>query len=148
MNWSFNVFPMIRPSLNNLYLKIAGKQRPLTKIWVNNTVREDLTWAMTHLRESLGIRLLSSITWEAEDADDTIFCDACMEGLGFWYPNRRQGFYSPVPWGVSRDIIFYYEALAVASALDNLRAWGTEYSKIIIFSDSMNTVEIFSSLHC
>ena len=148
LNWSFNVFPMIHSSLNNLYLKIAEKQQPLTKIWVNNTVRKDLMWAMMHLRESLGIRLLSSITWEAVDADKTIFCNACMEGLGFWYPNRHQGFYSPVPWGASCDIIFYYEALAVTSALDNLYAWGTEYSKIIIFSDSMNTVDIFSSLCC
>jgi hypothetical protein len=25
MNWSFNVFPMLRPALNNVYPKIAGK---------------------------------------------------------------------------------------------------------------------------
>jgi hypothetical protein len=38
MNWSFNVFPMIRPTLNNLYPKISGKDQPLMKIWVNNEV--------------------------------------------------------------------------------------------------------------
>jgi hypothetical protein len=38
MNWSFNVFPMICPALNNLYPKIAGKDQPLMKIWVNNEV--------------------------------------------------------------------------------------------------------------
>jgi hypothetical protein len=120
MNWSFNVFPMIRPALNNIYPKIAGKDKPLMKIWVNNDVRADLNWAIDHLRESLGIRLLSSVSWDAEDADETVFCDACMQGLAFWYPNRQQGFYSTVPMSPAREIIFFYEALAVTSAIDDL----------------------------
>jgi hypothetical protein len=148
MNWSFNVFPMIRPALNNIYPKIAGKDKPLMKIWVNNDVRADLNWAIDHLRESLGIRLLSSVSWDAEDADETVFCDACMQGLAFWYPNRRQGFYSMVPISPAREIIFFYEALAVTSAIDDLRQKGTTYSKIIIYTDSMNTVDIFNSLRC
>ena len=38
MNWAFNVWPLLKPALNRLYPKIAGKDRPLTKIWVNNAV--------------------------------------------------------------------------------------------------------------
>jgi hypothetical protein len=97
MNWSFNVFPMLRPALNNVYPKIAGKDQPLMKIWINNAVREDLNWATSHMRDSLGIRLLSSYTWEAEDADEVVYCDACMNGLAFWFPSWHQGFYSSVP---------------------------------------------------
>jgi len=43
MNWSFNVFPLLCPALNNLYPKITRKQCPLIKVWVNNTVHKDLT---------------------------------------------------------------------------------------------------------
>jgi hypothetical protein len=148
MNWSFNVFPMLRPALNNVYPKIAGKDKPLMKIWVNNDVRADLNWAVTHLRTSLGIRLLSSVCWDVNDADETIFCDASMQGLAFWYPACLQGYYSSVPVGSARDIIFYYEALAVTSAIDNLRQRGSHYAKVVIYTDSMNTVDIFNSLHC
>jgi len=31
MNWSFNVFPLLKPALNRLYLKIVGKDRPLMR---------------------------------------------------------------------------------------------------------------------
>lgn len=66
------------------------------KIWVNNAVRKDLGWAASHLCESLRVRLLSSVSWDAEDADETVFCDVCKSGLGFWFPVHQQGFYSPV----------------------------------------------------
>jgi hypothetical protein len=79
MNWSFNIFPLLKPTLNCLYPKITGKDRPLTKIWVNNAVCEDLNWVTHHMRASLGINLLSSMSWDTEDADATVFCDACME---------------------------------------------------------------------
>jgi hypothetical protein len=49
MNWSFNVFPLLKPVLNRLYPKIVGKDCPLTKIWVNNAIREDLKWATHHM---------------------------------------------------------------------------------------------------
>lgn len=55
LNWSFNVFPIVRPALNNFYLKITGKEKPLMKIWVNNAVHLDLHWALStykNLRES------------------------------------------------------------------------------------------------
>ena len=50
MYWGLNIFPLLKPALNRLYPKIAGKDWPLTKIWVNNTVQEDLKWAMHHMQ--------------------------------------------------------------------------------------------------
>ena len=47
-----------------------------------------------------------------------------------------------------RDIIFYYEALVVASPCNDLKATMPHYSQIIIYTDSMNTVDMFSSLKC
>jgi hypothetical protein len=81
MNWGFNVFPLLK----------------LTKIWVNNAVQEDLKWATHHMHASLGINVLSCVTWEVENADTIVFCDTCMEGLTFYYPGCSAGFYAPVP---------------------------------------------------
>ena len=139
---------MVRPSLNNLYPKIVGKDQALRKIWVNNEVRSDLRWAMKHLHGSLGVRLPSSITWNADDADETIFCDACLQGLAFWYPSHWQGYFSQVPPNLAGETIFFYEAMAATSAIDDIRKRGTHHSKIVVFTDSMNTVDIFNSLHC
>jgi len=148
MNWSFNVFPMICPALNNVYPKIFGKDQSLMKIWVNNDVWSDLKWAIGHLHNSLGVHLLSSVTWNAEDADETIFCDVCMDGLTFWYTNHWQGFFSPVSSHLMGKMIFFYEALATTSATNNLQGMGMYHLKIMVYTDSMKTVNIFSSLHC
>ena len=49
INWSFNVFPFLRPSLNNFYTKISGKSAANKYIRINNAVRADLEWAASHL---------------------------------------------------------------------------------------------------
>jgi hypothetical protein len=48
-NWSLNVFPLLRPVLNNVYAKISGKNAPNRTVRINNAVRADLTWAINHL---------------------------------------------------------------------------------------------------
>ena len=45
LNWAFNVFPRLRPCLNNFYPKISGSHVPTRKIWVNNAIRDDFAWA-------------------------------------------------------------------------------------------------------
>ena len=148
LNWSFNVFPLLRPCLNNFYPKISGKDRPNAEIWVNNVVRDDLQWASKHIKVSSGIYILRSLKWDESDADRVIYCDACMTGMGFWYPDEPvpEAFYSPVPSGVPTDFIFYYEALCVLSALHHVSASLQKPEKIIIFTDNTNTVDIFNSL--
>ena len=138
----------MHPALNNLYPKIAGKEKPLMKIWINNNVWVDLNWAMSHLRDSLGIRLLFCVTWDAEDVDETLFCNTCMQGSASWYPRWWQGFYFPVLTISAHEIIFFYKTLAVTSAFDNLQQRAPNYSKIVIYTDSMNTINIFNTLHC
>jgi len=96
----------------------------------------------------LGINLLPSMSWEIEDADATVFCNACMEGLAFYYPNHSTGYYAPISNNATCNIIFYFEALAVASACNNLKSTMPHCSHIIIYTDSKNTVDQFSSLRC
>ena len=148
MNWVFNVYPRIRPALNNFYPKLKGRRDSTSPIWVNNSIREDFTWAIKTLESCSGVRLLKSVYWGAGEATMTVFCDACPEGMGFWYPELNIGFYSPTPWHEHPDLIFYFEALCVHSALFDAhrRTTARGTGKFIIYTDNSNTVDIFSSL--
>ena len=48
----------------------------------------------------------------------------------------------------AHEINFFYETLAVTSAVDNLQQRAPNYSKIVIYTDSMNTIDIFNTLNC
>lgn len=146
-NWALNVFPMLRPALNNFYPKTSGEYNPHRKIWVNNSIREDVFWAIHHIKSSNGVHLLESKMWNPDDADWTIFCDACPDGMGFFYPNLSEGYHCG---SIEADEtpIFYLEALCVLCALDNMSKRAPKGSRVVIYTDNMNTVQIFNSLRC
>ena len=151
LNWAFNVYPRVRPALNNFYPKLKGRHdssHSTSLIWVNNSIREDFAWAVGILRSSSGVHLLKSVYWGIDKATLTVFCDACPKGMGFWYPEFNIGFYSPTPHYEHPDLIFYFEALCVHSALfDAHRRTGSkEVGRFVIYTDNSNTVDIFSSL--
>jgi len=153
MNWCFNVYPLLRPALCNVYDKLRNKTNPAASIWINNAVREDLRWALEKIKASPGRYLLNSVDWSSVDASFTIFCDACPAGLGFWYPSLDMGFYSPTPFddlhGLAdrNGLIFYFEALCVLCALrDASSRHAKPAGRFLIYTDSLNTVDLFSSL--
>ena len=61
LNWSFNVFPILRPCLNAVYPKPSGKEVPHQRIYSNTTIRADLRWAKQHIEVSSGINLLEHL---------------------------------------------------------------------------------------
>ena len=153
MNWCFNVYPLLRPALCNVYNKLRSKTNPAGSVWINNAVRADLVWALEKIKESPGRLLLDSVTWSSSTATFTIFCDACPVGMGFWYPALDLAFYSPTPnddlAGLAdrKGLIFYFEALCVLCALLDACNFQTESpGRFVIYTDSLNTVDIFSSL--
>ena len=148
LNWAFNVFPLLRPCLNNFYPKVSGSHIPTRKIWVNNAIREDFAWAAHHIESSSGIHLLRSSDWSVSSADLTVYCDACPQGMGFWYPASRLGFYSPTPANPHVSAIFYFEALCVLCALSDAVLRVNRRARVVIFTDNLNSVQIFSSLAC
>ena len=109
LNWSFNIFPLLKPALNNFYAKISEKDSPNSNIWVNNAVREDLQWASTHIRNSSGVCLLRTLHWETADAERVVYCDTCLEGMAFWYPQEpiASSFYSPLPLNIPEQFILH-----------------------------------------
>ena len=148
MNWAFNVYPWLKPALNNFYPKLKGRCDSTSLIWVNNSIREDFLWAIEFLRNSSGVQLLKSVYWDSCDATITIYCDACPEGMGFWYPDLNIGFYSPTPSHEQPDLIFYFEALCAHSTLfDTHRQTplGTS-GRFVIYTDNSNTIDIFNTL--
>ena len=67
--------------------------------------------------------------------------------MGFWYPELSIGFYSPTPSYENPDLIFYFEALCVHSALFDAHR-RTEIKgtgRFVIHTDNSNTVDIFST---
>ena len=147
-NWALNVYPLLRPALNNVYAKMAGKQNRDQHLYINNAIRDDLMWAVSHIEHSGGIHLLKSFNWTPAEADFVIYCDACPEGMGFWYPVSKDGYYTPTPVNVPTDVIFYYETLCVLSAIVNVQTKAPAGSKVLIYTDNANTVDIFRSLRC
>jgi hypothetical protein len=76
-----------------------------------------------------------------------IYCDACPQGMGFWYSATRRGFVSPTPSNIFTQLNLLFEALCMLSALHdahNKSLSGKEH--IIIYTDNLNTVNIFNFL--
>ena len=112
INWSFNVFPLLKPALSNVYAKISGKSESHAKIFVSKAVIRDLHWFVEHVRNSDGVYLFEDVDWDAEQADVIAYSDACLSGLGFFFENSDEGFQCSVPQQPPKDTIFYFEALA------------------------------------
>jgi hypothetical protein len=68
--------------------------------------------------------------------------------MGFWYPVSKDGYYAPTPVNIPLNIIFYFESLCVLSALEHVQSRATCGSKILIYTDNSNTVDIFQTFHC
>ncbi|KAJ7728405.1 hypothetical protein DFH07DRAFT_969837 [Mycena maculata] len=54
-------------------------------IYINVSIKSDLSWFLRHLRESNGVLFFEALDWNPlTDADLTIYCDASLRlGMGF-----------------------------------------------------------------
>jgi hypothetical protein len=146
INWSFNVFPLLKPALSNVYAKIGGKVESHAKIFVSKAVVRDLDWFVSHVQRSNGIYLFENVDWEVKQADVVAYSDACLSGLGFFFEDSRQGCQCVIPQDPPKDTIFYFEALAVVSAVEAATRLPTIPVHLLIYSDNTNTVNIFHTL--
>jgi hypothetical protein len=146
MNWGFNVFPLLRPGLSNLYAKMTGLKdfdRRVTMTW---PVSNDLRWARDYIKVSNGIHIIRERDWTVEDADFVGYTDACLTGLGFWIPESALGFYGLVPDTVPSEWIYYREALGIASTLHHAVDYVPRGSRIVIYTDNTNAQAMFNTL--
>ena len=105
-------------------------------------------WAVSHIECSPGVHLFKLFAWGPDSADFVIYCDACPDGMGFWYLVSKEGYYAPTPVNVPTNVIFYFEALCVLSALVDVQRKAPHGSKVLIYTDNANCVDIFRSLRC
>ncbi|PBK82663.1 hypothetical protein ARMGADRAFT_1048603 [Armillaria gallica] len=112
-NWSFNIFPLLKPGLCNIYAKMQGKMNAFTGITLSNAVKEDLTWLADHIEGLYRVCCYDSMDWDLiVDMTITILCDACLDGMGFWIPKIVCGFVCPMPdLPEEEEVIFFFEAL-------------------------------------
>ncbi|KAI0652849.1 hypothetical protein C8Q70DRAFT_1059843 [Cubamyces menziesii] len=155
-NWAFNVFPLLKPALSNVYEKMCGKSNQRAAIFVNSAIIHNLKWMRLHVTQSTGVHLLSANTWSLADLvcndpeDEFTLTDASGHGLGIYFPWLRLGFHSKLPEDASKGTIFFFEALAICSAIHRVRVWqqaGRAVRHLAILSDNTNLVSIFNSLH-
>ena len=146
-NWALNVYPLLKPALSNVYAKMSHSKpdKPLTKLYVNNSIRSDLLWAINHIDRLPSTRVIQSMDWDLDSADLVTYCDASLEGLGYWFPGLCAGFWSPIPEDPPKDTIFYFEALSVLSALLHTTSFSFPITKLVIYTDNLNTVQMFNS---
>ena len=119
VNWLLNVFPHLRSAFCESYEKISGEIRPNAPIRVNNAMRRKLPWFIHHVKLSSGIHMLKSVKWSPYDRMATTligFSDASGVGMGIWFPGEHAGFQCPLPVKGLKDLIFFYEVLAICSA--------------------------------
>ncbi|KAH7903103.1 hypothetical protein BJ138DRAFT_1138793 [Hygrophoropsis aurantiaca] len=146
LNWALNVYPLLRPGLSSLYSKISGKKHSKALIWINQSIVDDLHWTSDHLDHSDGVYFLKSENWDSRnlDKDDLeVYCDASGNGMGFWYPSLTLGFQSMIPPSTETDTIFFFEALAVYSALHDACPRVKKGARLAIYS---LIVTIFNTL--
>jgi len=93
------------------------------------------------------IHMLDAVEWDASDTDLIIYTDASLIGLGFMVPHHLISFCASLPANTPLVTIFYYEALAITSAI----LWATglrpPVNCLLIYMDSLNCIDMFNSLH-
>ena len=55
----------------------------------------------------------------------------------------KDSYHAPTPVNVPSNVIFYFESLSVLSALEHIQTKAPKGSRILIYTDNKNTVNIF-----
>ena len=66
--------------------------------------------------------------------------------MGYWYPSLDKGFLCDTPPDLCEGLIFYFEAICILSALLDACLRLVQPSHFVIYTDNLNTVDIFTSL--
>ncbi|KAI0692779.1 hypothetical protein BC835DRAFT_1277097 [Cytidiella melzeri] len=149
LNWVLNVFPWGRPAMTEMYRKMSGKLHMLAPVYLNREVVADLTWFKGVMPDAVGVLFVDSGRWTDSEADMIIHTDATLSfGLSFVYANIAHVYHiAPPPFGINKPDIFFFEELAILSAIHHAAQLLVPPRRILIFSDSLDCVHAFNSLH-
>jgi hypothetical protein len=106
--WSFNVFPLLKPGLSVLYDKISGKSNPFSSIHINNALIWELCWLADHVERADGLHFFMSLDFDPSSEDVIVaYTDASSKGLGLWFPAENFAAQCPLPSTRPCDTIFF-----------------------------------------
>jgi hypothetical protein len=148
LNWTLNVFPLLKPGINPLWDEFRGGRHPHAKIHVNREMKLVLRWFSRWVRKLPGVLMMKSLYWGEEEADVVVYTDASTsKGFGIWFPRQRLAYFSDNPPVTAKSEIYYLESYAIVCALYIVSQWkDTTPSKIWIWTDSTNSAAMFNSL--
>jgi hypothetical protein len=147
LNWAFNVLPLGRPALTELYRKVSGKTLMNAGISLNADVVRNLEWLIDIIPKSIGVHFVNATHWDDREAIVVLWTDASLRlGLGFAY--AKQGFtYAISPSNSQEKIdIFFLELVAILSAVHHVALFPHPPKRVLLWSDSLDSVAAYSSL--
>lgn len=116
INWVFNVLPLGRPALSELYHKVAGKNLMHAGIALNSDVVRDLEWLITVIPKAIGVHFVSSTHWDDWEADMVLWTDASLRlGLAFVYSGCGFAYALSPNESKEKIDIFFLELIAILS---------------------------------
>lgn len=145
MEWTLNVFPLLKPGLCALHEKMNSKKKPDALIRIDRTIRFELSWFANHARRLPGIHIMESIAWQPSEADCVVFCDASLSGLGCYFPAALRGFQVAPPSSAPKDGI-YLQALCVCWAIHIAHKLSLG-GRLLFFTNNEKTVAMFNRLY-
>jgi hypothetical protein len=147
LNWAINVLPWGRPALTELYRKMNGKTHARAGIFLNVEVIESMKWFQHILSTAIGVRFIDNDCWEDHEADMVVWTDASLKlAIAFVYANK--GFVYEIREAdpkVKIDI-FFLEMIGILSAVHHAASLPSPPKRLLIWSDSLNSVQIHNSL--
>ena len=75
-----------------------------------------------------------------------VYMDASRKGLGIWFLGKHVGYQCPLPLNTPKDVIFFFEALAICLAILLAHSF-CKTTHPIIYTDNtntFNTLDIFA----
>ena len=146
LNWLLNVLPWGRPALTELYRKMSGKTHRTSGIPLNAVVRSDLSWLKLIVPRSIGILFTDVGLWADNEADLVLWTDASLKtALSFVFAN--QGFIYSIQPPTEKIDIFFLELIAILSGIHHVATLNHPPKRVLLWSDSLNAVEVLNSLH-
>jgi hypothetical protein len=157
-NWVFNVYPLGCPGLCTLYNKIAGKSKPNARIYLNSSLIRELHWLANYIESAPPARIFLTTSWDPADAKSAglhqleVFTDVSSIALAYYFPSLQLAYHAPLPQNPTSNTIFYFEALAVCAAINHAAdVWSCDFTPkldhLLVHTDSMNTVNMYNTLH-
>ncbi|KAJ6632133.1 hypothetical protein B0H10DRAFT_1770596, partial [Mycena sp. CBHHK59/15] len=141
LNWCLNVLPWAFPTLSELYRKMQGKSHPCGKIFLNTEVIESFSWFQTALSTAIRVKFINDDCWGNHNADMVVWTDTSLKmAIAFIYANK--GF---VDSSIKVDI-FFLEMIGILSAIHHAASLPVPPKQLLIWSDSLNSVQLHNSL--